>query len=266
MTSGDLSVGLNAWGIAQADLAAIALLRKCLPDWKAEGTAGHFLKHADEQTVIAVQAVDRAICDHGLDAACQRDWPIIAAPRFPGRLAGIESLKRFKTGGGPALSPHLIAQHSLHSVSGALSVLLGSHGPNLGVGGGADALREGLLAALTMARPHRAGGAWLVLTAWNPEPIVADDGTVENTPVCQAVALALAAAGSAGGCGRLQLRTDVGCPASIYDERPLPLADVFANLAALGPGAPARFAWRLDWGATINLEVRAAAARLAAAA
>ena len=266
MSSGDLSIGLNAWGIAQADLASIALLRKSLPAWKADGTAGHFLKHADEQTVVAVQAVDRAIRDHDLDAAGQRDWPIVAAPRFPGRLAGIDSLKRFKAGGGPALSPHLIAQHSLHSTSGALSVLLGSHGPNLGVGGGADSLREGLLAALTLVQMQAASGAWLVLTAWNSEPVIADDGTIQNTPTCQAVALALAAAGIGGACGRLSLRPDIGTPASIYDERPLLLAELFASLEALGPAGLARFSWRLDWGASINLEVRAVAARLAAAA
>ncbi len=266
MSSGDLSIGLNAWGIAQGDLASIALWRKSLPDWKAPDTAGHFLKHADEQTVVAVQAVDRAIRDHGLDAAGQRDWPIVAAPRFPGRLAGIESLKRFKSGGGPALSPHLIAQHSLHSVSGALSVLLGSRGPNLGVGGGADALREGLLAALTLVQPHSASDAWLVLTAWSPEPVVADDAALQNSPICQAVALALAAAGGAGDCGRLSLRVGFGAPASINDEVPLRLAELFACLETLSPSAPARFSWRLDWGATINLEIRSAAARLAAAA
>jgi hypothetical protein len=265
MSSVDLSVGLNAWGIAQADRASIALLRKSLPNWKADGTAGHFLKHADEQTVVAIQAVDRAIRDRGLDASTHRDWPIIAAPRFPGRLAGIDSLKRFKSGGGPALSPHLIAQHSLHSVSGALSVLLGSRGINFGVGGGADALREGLLAALTFAG-ERESGAWLVLTAWNPEPVIADDGKLQNEPICQAVALALAAAGAASACGRLSLRPDIGTPASIYDERPLPLSELYSGLEALGPAAAARFSWRLDWGASINLEVRAAAARLAAAA
>src|SRR6185369_1428953 len=110
----------------------------------------------------------RAIRDQQLDVREQSQWPIVAAPRFPGRLAGIDSLRRFTTGGGPALSPHLIAQHSLHSVSGALSVLLGSRGPNLGVGGGADSLREGLLAALTLARPRGATGAWLISTAFNP--------------------------------------------------------------------------------------------------
>src|SRR5262245_14022081 len=186
-----LSVGLAAWGVAEADLPAMTALRKNLPAWSAPQAAGHFLKHADEQTVMAVQAVDRAIREQHLDVREQANWPIVAAPRFPGRLAGVDSLKRFTSGGGPALSPHLIAQHSLHSVSGAQSVLIGSRAQNLGVGGGADSLREGLLTGLTMARPRGASGAWLVLTAFSPEPVMADDGTIQNRPVCQAVALAL---------------------------------------------------------------------------
>ena len=264
-TCAALSFGLGSWGVAQAEYAAIGPLRKQLPAWSAPGTAGHFLKHADEQTVVAVQAVDRAIREQQLDVRQHANWPIIAAPRFPGRLAGVDSLKRFTTGGGPALSPHLIAQHSLHSVSGALSVLIGSRGQNLGVGGGQDSLREGLLTALTMARPRGASGAWLVLTAYSPEPVIADDGTIQNEPVCQAAALALSFAG-ANHCGRLCLRSDVGTPAAIYEERPLALAELVANLEQLAAGSSARFTWRLDWGATIALEVRRSAARMAAAA
>jgi hypothetical protein len=260
-----LTVGLLAWGTAQADLPAIAALRKNLPAWASPNTAGHFLKHADEQTVVAVQAVDRAMREQHLNARDQHDWPIIAAPRFPGRLAGVDAVARFTKGGGPALSPQLLAQHSLHSVAGALSILVGSRGPNLGVGGGWDALREGLLAALTMARPRGASGAWLVLTGWQAEPVIAADGAIQNAPICQAAALALSFAAGAH-CGRLNLRVDVGTPAAIYEERPLQLTDLIAGLAQLGPAAMARYSWRLDWGATIALEVRSTAARMAAAA
>jgi hypothetical protein len=261
-----LSVGVQSWGVAQADLPAIALLRKNLPQWSSPNTAGHFLKHADEQTVVAVQAVDRAIREQRLDVHEQGNWPIVAAPRFPGRVAGIDALKRFTKGGGPALSPQLIAQTSLHSVSGSLSVILGSRGPNLGVGGGADALREGLLTAMTMARPRSASGAWLVLTAWNEEPVFDDDGQIQNHPICQAAALALSFAASSSNCGKLSLRADAGTPAALFEERPLPLTELIAGLEDSPPGAVARFSWRLDWGATIALEARRVAARLSAAA
>src|SRR4029078_7266493 len=96
---------------------------------------------------------------------------ILAAPRFIGRIAGTTTLARYSKGGGPAISPHLIPQHSLHSISGALSILLSSRQPNFGVGGTGASLAEGLLAALT-APLTGCGGLWLVSTAWSPEPVI----------------------------------------------------------------------------------------------
>src|SRR5437868_7838943 len=108
------TLNLCGFGTARADLAAIATMRKSLPAWAPQETAGHFLKHADEQTVLAVAAVDRAIQSSRMTPEDYRDWAIIAAPRYIGRIAGTTTLARYAKGGGPALSPHLIPQHSLH--------------------------------------------------------------------------------------------------------------------------------------------------------
>lgn len=204
MTSSDaLALNLTAWGTARADLAQVVALRKQLPDWAPEGTAGHFLKHADEHTIVGVAAVDRAIREHDLDVQELREWSIVAAPRFLGRFAGAAALQRYGRGGGPALSPHLIPQHSLHSVSGALSILLASRRPNLGVGGGAGALAEGLLATLTLPWSAQNQGVWLVATAWEPEPVIDKQGNCLNAPVCYAAALALESSASGSRHGRL---------------------------------------------------------------
>jgi hypothetical protein len=160
-----LTASLLGWGTSRADLATIAGLRKKLPAWAPPDTPGHFLKHADEQTVLAVAAIDQAISSSNLDVQQFQNWSIIAAPRFIGRIAGVSTLERFGRGGGPAISPHVIPQHSLHSISGALSILLSSRQPNFGIGGTADSLAEGLLAALTFPANGRTG-ALLVATAW----------------------------------------------------------------------------------------------------
>src|SRR5690349_15082701 len=94
---------LRGFGTARADPAAIGAMRKSLPAWVPPDTAGHFLKHSDEQTVLAVAAVDQVICSAGLQADDYRDWAIIAAPRFIGRLVGTATLDRFARGGGPAI-------------------------------------------------------------------------------------------------------------------------------------------------------------------
>jgi hypothetical protein len=264
------SLDICSFGSAHADLSAISGMRKRLPDWVAEGTPGHFLKHSDEQTVVAVAAIDRAIQSQRLNVQEQRDWAIIAAPRFVGRLAGAATLERFARGGGPAISPHLIPQHSLHSISGALSILLASRGPNLGVGGGADSLAEGLLAALALPQPEQTAGTWLICTAWEPEPIIDRQGCCTNAPVCSAVALALKAAAGQQTCGRLTLAADP-CGAELHmdaaERQRATVAELGEAGRALTCGGPAcHFCWRLRFGASLILDMYPPAARLRLAA
>ena len=261
------SSDLIGWGTARADLSTIAGMRKKLPAWAPADTPGHFLKYSDEQTVLAVAAVDQAISSAGIDAQQLRDWSIIAAPRFIGRIAGVATLARFDRGGGPAISPHVIPQHSLHSISGALSILLSSRQPNFGVGGTGDSLAEGLFAALTFPAGSRAGVV-LVSTSWEPEPQLDNEGNCTNAPICHAVALALEAKPEARHCGKLRLSLDDG---SIDARRSVHwyenAAGLCGRLAALTPGGPAGyFAWRLPWGATLVLEARESIADVNAAA
>jgi len=242
-------------------------MRKKLPAWAPADTPGHFLKYSDEQTVLAVAAVDQAISSGELDAKQFQDWSIVAAPRFIGRIAGVGTLARFDRGGGPAISPHVIPQHSLHSISGALSILLSSRQPNFGVGGTGDSLAEGLFAALTFPAGNRAG-VLLVSTAWEPEPQLDNEGNCTNHPVCHAVALALEASAAASRCGNLRFSFDDGrldARRTVYWFENA--AGLCNRLAALVPGGSAgNFAWRLPWGATVVLEARESVAQLKAAA
>jgi hypothetical protein len=267
--SKELALELSAWGTARADLAEAATLRKQLPPWAPDGAPGHFLKHADEQTIVAVTAVDRAIRGHGLDVRELRDWSIVAAPRFIGRLAGVATLLRFSRGGGPAISPHVIPQHSLHSVSGALSILLASRRPNLGVGGGADSLAEGLLAALSLPRSQELTGMWLIATAWDPEPVIDSQGNCLNNPVCFAAALALQSAANGSSLGRLQLETlDSHSAAAARDKAPLiGVPQLSRSLDSLSSGfGRGVLRWPVPGGAELVLHIDAAKAELSAAA
>ena len=264
------SLRLGAWGTARADLAQVAVMRKTPPRWAPEGTPGHFLKHADEQTVVAVAAVDQAIQAHGLQVSELRDWAIIAAPRFIGRLGGTATLAKISRGGGPAISPHVIPQHSLHSVSGALSILLATRAQNFGVGGGPESLTDGLFAALTLGASSGRSGIWLVCTAWHPEPIVNPDGQCTNNPICSAVALALQAAASGQYRGQLQLVLDAAgtpLPADVSDSPILSVAVLSAGLNACGSSdQPKCWSWRLPWGASLVLDAQGVAEQLPLAA
>lgn len=260
----ETSLHVTGWGTAQADVASIAGLRKAIPAWAPADTPGHFLKHADEQTVVAVAAVDAAIRAHQFAPEELAEWAVVAAPQSIGRISGASTFARFTKSGGPAVSPHLIPQSSLHSVSGALSILLGTRHPNCGVGGGDDALAEGILVALTMP-PLAAKGIWLIATAWDPEPILNDALEITNAPRCYAAALALEVRAASGSFGRVSLvcNGSNGIRHRVQDSPDL--NHLCRGLESL-PAAGATFAWSLPGGGTLVLEAKPRAATWAAAA
>ena len=109
-----------------------------------------------------------------------RKWSVVAAPRFMGRLAGVEALVRYARGGGPALSPHLIPQHSLHSVS-ALSALCSPAGNRIWAWAAASIRSPKDCSPHSRSRvtPETAG-VWLVATAWDPEPVIDQQGNMHE--------------------------------------------------------------------------------------
>src|SRR5262249_5568186 len=139
-----------AYGTAQATPETLPALRQAPGPVVGPALPASFLKHADEQTVVGLTAVFRAIHQHQLAATPFADWGARAAPRFLGRVTMASALQKFASEGAWGISPHLIPHRSLHSVSGTVSQALRIHGPNLGVGGGPGAAAEVMLAAAAM--------------------------------------------------------------------------------------------------------------------
>jgi hypothetical protein len=162
-------VALIAQGTSRATPEEIPALRKA-PD-PLGGVAVHpsLLRHADEQTVVGLAAVLRAIREAGLDPGGFGDWSVLAAPRYHGRAAFERAFPTFREEGAWGVSPHLIPAHSLHSPSGTFSQALKAHGPNLGVGGTPGGEREALLYASTLLLGGSIPGVWVVLTAREAE-------------------------------------------------------------------------------------------------
>jgi hypothetical protein len=161
-----------------------------------------FLRHADEHTVVGLHAVSTALAARPAEEDVA-GHAVVAAACQSGRLAAARTLAGLAAGGAPSVSPHVVPQCSLHSVAGAVSVALGMHGPHLGVGGGVDALAEGLFAAATFLAggPTTCSAAWLVATEWDEEPALDPRGEPDGDPVCRALAIMLAAADSPTGGG-----------------------------------------------------------------
>jgi hypothetical protein len=150
------------------------------------------VRHSDDQTITALAAVTRMIgqLDDGGHQRLDR-WGLLTACRFVGRSNLVVALSRFRSEGVWGVSPHLIPHYALHSPAGTLSLALGIHGPNLGIGGGLFSGFEGLLTALTWLRAKVVPGVCLVICGWNPEFVPDSEGQPTGESECLALALAL---------------------------------------------------------------------------
>jgi hypothetical protein len=246
------------------DLAAAAVIRAAPAELPAlrqkpgrvagEPLPTTFLKHSDEQTVVGLSAVLRAIEDHGLTRHDFRDWGVVAVPRFFGRGAFAIALERFRAEGAWGISPHLIPHRTLHSLSGSVSQALKIHGPNFGAGGGPASVIEGLLCAAALLAGGTVPGVWLVMTGWQPELAVDRQGNPTTPDVaCQGVALALVPP-TPGSRSRLHV-TAAGAKVSCPDG-PFTLEALTTAIAETSAGC-----WELPGSGSMALERRSALQR-----
>jgi hypothetical protein len=229
--------------------------RKSAPAFKGVELPGHFFKHADEQTIVALRAVEQAAEHYRLDTRELKNWGLIAAPRYIGRLTGTNVLYKFPRGGTTSVSPHIVAQCSLHSVAGAASIALGMHGPNVGIGGGRFAIVDGLTAALTLFETARVPGVWLLLSEFDAEPLPDEEGRPLNDPTCHAVALAIVP--GASGASQLTLRPGIHAKSLGHDCPEPAVNEMAACIDAAQRGVPARWTAWLPWGGRVEMSLAA---------
>lgn len=223
-----VSTSVAAHAIVTAGMSAIEDLRDSPPPDGVPPLPHRFLRHADEHTVVALRAVQEALAAAPALVAGRSRHAVVAAPCGAGRPAAARTLVQLRERGAVSVSPHVVPQCSLHAIASAVSVGLGMHGANIGVGGGPDALFEGCLTALSLAAEPDIATCWLVLTAWDSEPALDDRGNVPVEALCRAVVLALD--GNASGRVRLSLRP--GLPPAVALGGPWGTHDGSRQLAA----------------------------------
>jgi hypothetical protein len=258
----DRIVGGGGCAIAAHAALRVALeqlpaLRRTSGDFAGEAAAG--LKLADEQTALGWLAVRRAIHAAGWQDRPFTDWGVVAAPCYLGRLRSAVALQRFARQGVPSVSPLNILHLSLHSLSGGVSLALGSHGPNFGVGGGPHHVTEGLLNGLAVLADHAVPGVWVILTGWDPEPLPDHDGKTTIPTVGHAVALGLVR--SEPETAALHLRYHSAGAAAAQGPQSVSALTAFLT----GPGAETpgnRWRASVPGGGTLELVVAQAAARV----
>ncbi len=194
--AGDV-IGSALFRMSAADVPALRRQPGPVPDGLGR-VPPSLLRNSDEQTVAGTAAVFTAMEAMSLSPSTYESWGVVAATRYLGRANLAVAVRSFDAEGVWGVSPHLIPHFALHSASGTLSLALGLHGPNLGVGGGSHAEAQGFLTALTWLASGVVPGVWLVLSGWSPELVPDPAGHTLPTGECQALALALTAVGVAG--------------------------------------------------------------------
>lgn len=191
-TSTVVSCRLAGFAAVSAGAEQLAVLRK-KPELPPNTTLPPgFLKHSDDQTVLSLVAVSRAMIALGHPTASYGAWGVVAAPNLFGRAGMFQAYLSFRQEGAWGISPHMIPHQSLHAVSGTLSQVLQIRGPNFGISGGPKAAGEAFLVAATMISENNLPGLWVVLSGHDAECLPRPDGKGSQTPaVCQAAALAL---------------------------------------------------------------------------
>lgn len=201
---------ITAWGHARFPLSDAASVRKSLTTADKNPIAIKHIKHSDDQTIAGMLALLTA-AKRLPDGTSFNTWAVIGAPRFLGRREVALTANQYLKDPAWGVSPNIIPNHSLHSLSGTASVVLGAQGPNFGVGGGPDALREGLLAALSLNQQSIAPGLWLLLSQYDPDPIPDEMGVATNQCTVWALALAIQ---PTDGLFEIQIRGDLQADSS----------------------------------------------------
>jgi hypothetical protein len=260
--AGPVACDLAGWALARLPLEAVPEARRRPEEALGRALPPSFLKHADEQTVTGLAAVFAAVRDGGLGDVGFRDWAVLAAPHFLGRSCMAGSLERYRAEGAWGVSPHIIPHRSLHSLSGSVSQALQIHGPNFGVGGGGGGTSEALLAAAALLARGGGPGAWVVVTAVEPDLPLTPEGGYAPGSACVGLALALVPARRAGGAVRLRVTARPGARGARYlapargAGATVDLARLHAAVERLGRerGAVGTLRELLEGGARLELE------------
>ncbi len=237
---------VTAWAAVTMPLSEIDGLRAQPGPQYKQPLGPKTLRFADELTVSGMSAMLHAINSFRLQDVSFADWGVIAAPRFAGRMITAANIAKQASDPHFSISPHIIPNHCLHSVSGAASVALGIRGPNFGVGGGPNAVPELFVTALSLLAENRVPGIWLILAEFDPEPMPDRAGGARNSVTAHGVALAIQVSGASG---RLRL---VRSPVSASSGTVRDLAEFLSHRS------PDRRQWRCGLAGLGSIELAVA--------
>lgn len=232
-----IELSIVASGSARLTVSEMAAIRKdSLPGFPTR-LSPQLLRYSDEQTLAALVAVSSALKSISLASKNFADWAIVSSSRNLGRSAFAKVIDKYRSEGPWGVSVQVIPHCTAHAVAGTISLALESHGPCVGAGGGADGGIEALMSAASVLKQSDWCGAWIVVSAWSPEPALDSAGQAISDSICSAAAIAVTRQPSACSLGRIRLEAHRAPEKQQGDtlqnkEASTNLVDFFANSAS----------------------------------
>ncbi len=246
----------SAYRATSFSSSQIAELRKKPDPHLGSRVSPSTFRQAEEQSLAALAAVSQA---RATMAAIEDEsrWGVVSGATFFGRATIAQTVRKYSEEGPWGVSPHAIPQFSLHAPSATISLALKSHGPNFGVGGGAEGTRDAFLLASAMLEEFGLPGVWLTLTGREREWLPDDQGTAcpdDSNPVhALAFALTPQLLGASGLGIRVRVEDGFGSTDSFHDRLPpFSLAELAEELAQPSPSG----VWRLPGCGWVEVERR----------
>ena len=217
--SRSLECGIAAYSTCRMSPDDVNKLRKqsdAIPGQLGNST----LRHADEQTLAALAAVQIAVKQMDGTTNDFQNWGVVGSSRYLGRQAFAQSLTRFAAEGPWNVSVQIVPNRSLHSPPSMVGLALGCHGPCVGVGGGLDGETDGWITAVSLLEQHHLSGLFLLFSGWDPDEEVDLEGKQLNDAHCTAGVLALQPASATSNIATLKIGYHASAPKQI--EVPAP--------------------------------------------
>jgi hypothetical protein len=200
-----VELSIVASGTARLTASEMAAIRKDSLPGLPTRLSPQLLRHSDEQTLTALVALSTAMKSISMASKSFADWAIVSSSCNLGRSAFAKVIDKYKSEGPWGVSVQVIPHCTAHAVAGTISLALDSHGPCIGAGGAVDGGIEALLSAASVLRQSNWCGAWIVVSAWSPEPAIDATGRPESDSICSAAAIAVTRQSSACALGRIRL-------------------------------------------------------------
>ena len=131
-------ISIVASACAQLTVSELAAVRKESLLNFPNPLSPQLLRHSDEQTLAALVALSKIMPKISQEPNHFGDWAVVSCSSNLGRSAFATVIDKYRHEGPWGVSVQVIPHCTAHAVAGTVSLAIGSHGPSISAGSGAN--------------------------------------------------------------------------------------------------------------------------------